>query len=153
ITQRFRASHRNPAEVRMKPLLMTVAAGLLLGAGVPKGGAGERKADEAAIRALVQQLTDGWNKGDGDACAAVFTEDGDQVTFGGQHLQGRREIAALHRGLLAGPLKGSRLKLEVARLRFPSPDVALAHVTGGVVPAGQSEVPPERNSMTTVVAL
>jgi hypothetical protein len=36
-----------------------------------------RSTDEAAIRALYQQLTDGWNKGSGEAFAAPFAEDND----------------------------------------------------------------------------
>jgi uncharacterized protein (TIGR02246 family) len=35
-------------------------------------------ADEAAIRALYQQVIDGWNAGSGDAFAAPFEEDADQ---------------------------------------------------------------------------
>jgi uncharacterized protein (TIGR02246 family) len=36
-------------------------------------------ADEAAIRALLQQIIDGWNKGSGDAFAVPFAEDSDFV--------------------------------------------------------------------------
>ena len=46
-------------------------------------------ADEAAVRALYQQLMDGWNQGSGDAFASVFTEDGDLIGFDGTHLKGR----------------------------------------------------------------
>ncbi len=42
-------------------------------------------ADEAAVRGLYQQLTDGWNQGSGAAFAAVFTQDGDLVAFDGTH--------------------------------------------------------------------
>ena len=45
--------------------------------------------DEAAVRALYQELMDGWNQGSGAAFAAVFTEDGDLVAFDGTHFKGR----------------------------------------------------------------
>ena len=33
--------------------------------------------DEAAVRALYQELMNSWNKGSGESCAAPFAEDGD----------------------------------------------------------------------------
>ena len=49
----------------------------------PEEAAENDSADEVAVRALYQQLMDGWNQGSGDAFAAVFTEDGDLVGFDG----------------------------------------------------------------------
>jgi len=42
--------------------------------------------DEAAVRALYQQLMDAWNEGSGEAFAAVFAEGGDLIGFDGTHL-------------------------------------------------------------------
>jgi hypothetical protein len=56
-------------------------------------------ADEAAVRALYQQLMDGWNQGSGTAFTAVFTEDGDLVAFDGTHFKGCQEIAPFTRTL------------------------------------------------------
>jgi hypothetical protein len=42
-------------------------------------GTTTKPADEAAVRGLYQQLRDGWNRSNGEAFAAVFTEDGDLV--------------------------------------------------------------------------
>jgi short-subunit dehydrogenase len=52
--------------------------------------------DEAAVRALYQQMMHGWNQGSGEAFAAVFAEDGDLIGFDGTHLKGRQEIARFH---------------------------------------------------------
>jgi uncharacterized protein (TIGR02246 family) len=68
-----------------------------------------RSADEDAIRALYQQLLDGWNKGSGEAFAAPFAEDGDLVGFDGTHLKGSQEIASFHQQLFDTFVKGSRL--------------------------------------------
>ena len=108
--------------------------------------------DEAAVRALYQQLMDGWNQGSGDAFAAAFTEDGDLVGFDGTHLKGREEIAPFHQQLFDKWLKGSRLVGQVKEVRFLSPDVALIHAVGGTVMRGKSEPSPERDSIQTLVA-
>jgi uncharacterized protein (TIGR02246 family) len=40
-------------------------------------------ADEAAVRALLQQMLDGWNEGSGTAFAAPFAEDALFIAFDG----------------------------------------------------------------------
>ena len=109
-------------------------------------------ADEAAVRALYQQLMDGWNQGSGEAFAAVFTEDGDLVGFDGTHLKGRQEIAPFHQQLFDKWLKGSRLVGEVKDVRLLHPDIAVMHAVGSTVMRGKSEPVPERDSIQTLVA-
>ena len=109
-------------------------------------------ADEAAVRALYQQLMDGWNQGSGDAFAAVFTEDGDLIGFDGTHFKGRQEIAPFHQRLFDKWLKGSRLVGQVKDVRFLSPDVALLHAVGGTIMRGKTRHSPERDSIQTLVA-
>ena len=118
----------------------------------PEEAAANDSAEEAAVRALYQQLMDGWNQGSGDAFAAVFTEDGDLIGFDGTHFKGRQEIAPFHQRLFDKWLKGSRLVGQVKDVRFLSPDVALMHAVGGTVLRGKSEPVPERDSIQTLVA-
>jgi uncharacterized protein (TIGR02246 family) len=47
---------------------------------------GDNATNEAAVRHLYQQLMDGWNKGSGNALAALFAEDGVLVAFDGTAL-------------------------------------------------------------------
>lgn len=108
--------------------------------------------DEAAVRALYQQMMDAWNVGSGEAFAAVFTEDGDLIAFDGTHFKGRREIAPFHQRLFDTHLKGTRLVGQVTSVRFLSPDVALMHAVGGTVMRGKSAPSPERDSIQTLVA-
>ena len=117
-----------------------------------KTSTANHSADEAAVRALYQQVMDGWNQGSGDAFAAVFTEDGDLVGFDGTHFKGRQQIAPFHQQLFDKWLKGSRLVGEVKDVRFLSPDVVLMHAVGGTVMRGKSEPVPERDSIQTLVA-
>jgi uncharacterized protein (TIGR02246 family) len=110
-------------------------------------------ADEAAIRALYQQVIDGWNAGRGDAFAAPFEEDADQMGFDGIHFKGRKEIASFHQHLFDMSLKGSRLVGKVRSVRFVTSDVAVMHAVGGTVMAGQTDLDPERNSVQTLFAV
>lgn len=109
--------------------------------------------DEVAIRFLYQQLMDGWNKGTGEAFAAPFAEDGDLVGFDGTHLKGQKEIVSFHQQLFNSYVKGSRLVGKVKKVRFLTSDVALMHVIGGTIMAGQTDIDPERNSIQIIVAM
>jgi uncharacterized protein (TIGR02246 family) len=95
---------------------------------------------------------DGWNRGSGEAFASPFAEDGDLVGFDGTHLKGRQEIASFHQQLFDTYVKGTRLVGKIRSVRFLTSDVALMHVVGGTIMAGQTDIEPERNSVQTLVA-
>jgi len=111
------------------------------------------QADELKIRALFEDLLGDWGRGDGEAYGSRFTEDADYVAFDGTHTRGRQEIAASHQRLFDRFLKGTRLTGRLLSIRFPSPDVALVHATGGTVMRGKTKPSPERNSIQTLVAV
>lgn len=46
---------------------------------------GDQRADEDAIRTLIDQQVNGWAAGDPEAYASVFTQDADYVTLLGTH--------------------------------------------------------------------
>ncbi len=109
--------------------------------------------DEAAVREVYRRLMEGWNRGSGEAFAAVFDEDGDQVAFDGTRFRGRREISDFHQELFDKWLKGTRLVGRIESVRFPVPGVAIAHARGGTIMRGKSEPSPERDSIQTLVAV
>lgn len=109
-------------------------------------------ADDVAVRALYQQLMDGWNKGDGEAFATPFAEDGDLVAFDGTRFEGRREIVSFHQPLFDKWLRGTRLVGQVKSVRFLTPDAAVMHVIGGTIMRGESKPSPVRDSIQTLVA-
>nr|WP_082984028.1 SgcJ/EcaC family oxidoreductase [Mycobacterium sp. 1165178.9] len=55
---------------------------------------GDQRADEEAIRALLDQQVKGWAAGDPAAYASVFTADPQYITFLGSRYRGRDAIAA-----------------------------------------------------------
>lgn len=109
--------------------------------------------DEAAIRDLFRRLLDDWGRGDGDSYGSRFTEDADYVAFEGTHTRGRLEIASSHQQLFDKWLKGTRLTGRIESVKFPSPDVAVVHATGGTVMSGKTKPSPERDSIQTLVAV
>lgn len=105
------------------------------------------------MRGLLQQMIDGWNRGSGEGFAAPFAEDGDQVAFDGTRLTGRRHIAEFHQMLFDRFLRGTRLVGKVTDVRFLTPEVALVHAIGSTIPAGETDLAPDRNSVQTLVAI
>ncbi len=93
--------------------------------------------DEAAIRGLINQVQEGWNKGDGAAFAAPFADDADYVVVDGRHAKSRQAIAGGHQQIFDTIYKGSRNTATVLGVRFLREDVAIAHITWHlVVPPG-----------------
>jgi uncharacterized protein (TIGR02246 family) len=109
--------------------------------------------DEAKILALFEDLLEDWGRGDGEAYGFRFTDDADYVAFDGTRTRGRVEIAASHQELFDKWLKGTRLTGRILSIKFPSPDVALVHATGGTVMRGKTKTSPERDSIQTLVAV
>jgi uncharacterized protein (TIGR02246 family) len=109
--------------------------------------------DQAKLRALFEELLEDWGRGDGEAYGSRFTEDADYVAFDGTHTRGRAEISASHQQLFDRFLKSTRLTGHILSIKFPSPDVALIHATGGTVMRGKTRRSPERDSIQTLVAV
>lgn len=86
------------------------------------------KADDTAIRQIVQQVQDGWNAHDGKAFAAPFAEDADYVIVNGQHIKGRMAIETGHTGIFTTIYKDSRNVATIKSIRFLRSDVGLVHV-------------------------
>ena len=89
----------------------------------------DKKQDEAAITALLDAFVEGWNAGDGEACARPFAADADFVAVTGLRVQGRDLIAAGHKEILVTVFRGVQLRPTVNSIRFLRPDVAAVDVT------------------------
>ncbi len=94
-----------------------------------------------------------WDRGDGEAYGACFTEDADYVTFQGDHLQGRRAIADTHQELWNSVLRGSTLEGEIKKIHFITPELAIFHGLGAVKLKWQKTAPKKRDSINTNVAI
>jgi uncharacterized protein (TIGR02246 family) len=110
-------------------------------------------ADADAIRALVGELVEAWNAGDGEAYGRPFADECDYVTFNGERVRGRAAIAASHQQLFDTHLKDSRLLVETVDMRSVGKDTILVHMTGNSLLKGQRKPRESRRSIQTLVAV
>lgn len=88
--------------------------------------------EEAAIRKAVETIEEGWNAKSGKQLASVFAEEHDYVIVDGRFMPGftREANAAAHQGLFDGVHKETDIQLDLAKVRFLTPDLAVAHAKG-----------------------
>ena len=92
---------------------------------------------------VIQAVYDAWADNDADAFAALYTEDA-TVVQPGIHQKSNDDIRTTMAAGFAGPLKGSRVLDKPQSIRLLGSDAAIVITEGGVLMAGQTELPPER---------
>jgi uncharacterized protein (TIGR02246 family) len=137
--------------MNLKVLRLFFAAALLLCAFAGREALAQ-EADEAAIRQAVQTMQDGWNQKKGAVFASSFAQEHDYVVVNGMFLpkMSREANAQAHQGLFDGVYKEVDLKLSVAKIRFLTPEIAVAHVQGFSYPRGKMEEKRQEVVITTV---
>ena len=103
--------------------------------------------DEAAIKTVIVQMTEGFNKHDAEASTRMYQPDADFVSVRGEMGLGREAAEKTLRRIFETRAKAAALKTEEVQIRFIRPDVALAHVTNelsGLVAADGQNLPSHR---------
>jgi uncharacterized protein (TIGR02246 family) len=97
--------------------------------------------DEAAIRKVIAEMTEGFNNHDGKAAARMYTPDARFVSVRGDMMNGQGEIEKGLSAILTKRAKSATQQTMDVTVRFIRPDVALANVTnelsGLVAPDGR----------------
>lgn len=88
-------------------------------------GGAARSADEAAITSEVQAFSEAWSRGDADAAAAFYVEDGVRVGASGDIQHGRAELRDAYERLFHGPFAGARVVQDPGHVRMLTLDLAL----------------------------
>jgi uncharacterized protein (TIGR02246 family) len=119
----------------MRSIALAVAAfvtvGLLIAAGAPGPGFKDTttEIDEKAIRTLLRDLGEEWNKHEMNGFSARLGENADVVNRFGQWMKGRAAITehliALHKSAFRAQLESRSSQIE--QVRFLNPEVAVAH--------------------------
>lgn len=86
------------------------------------------EADTEEIRRIVLAQAEAWTRGDAEGYAAGAGDDLGFTNIRGMRFVGREAFVKVHERILKGIDAGSRLELEVERVTFPGPDVAVAEV-------------------------
>jgi len=85
--------------------------------------------DEAAIRNVITQMTENFNRHDAKAMASIFTVDGDLVNVYGTQLKGQSIIETGLARMIKSIVPPATLRTLKVEVRFIRPDVAITHVT------------------------
>ena len=105
-------------------------------------GWAQSPADEAAIRAIVQNEINTWNKGDAVGYSKDFAKDGTFTNIRGQFFTGYDGFLKQHQVIFDGIFKNTTLSQRVISLEFIRPDVAVVQTVTAVsgLPAGPDVV-------------
>lgn len=106
---------------------------------------------DSGLRSLYHSVLHAWNVANGEEFARCFAEDGEVVGFDGSQIKGRTAIAEEMNRIFADHAVGSYVG-KVRSVRPLGPKAAVLRAVAGVVPAGESDVNPELNSVQTLVA-
>lgn len=108
--------------------------------------------DVAAVRAVVLQQADAWNRHDAAAYSALFTADCDVVNIVGWWWKSRAEMQAKLTRAFSSVFRESTLTFDGVSVKFLTPEVAVAHatwrMTGMHMPPG---IPPPDHGIQTLV--
>jgi uncharacterized protein (TIGR02246 family) len=107
----------------------------------------ERAKDESALLKNAEAFVEAFHKGDAKALAAFWAPDGDYTDQTGRQLKGREAIEKAFQGFFADN-KGLKLRIDIASLRFVTPDTAVEDGTTSVIPPDGG--PPSRARYTIV---
>jgi len=106
--------------------------------------------DDRAVRDAIRALYTAWGANDADALAALYVEDA-TVVQPGIYRQNRDELRTGMAAAFAGTLRNSTVIDEPRSVRFLGDAAAVAISEGGVVRAGETELPAERAVRATWV--
>ncbi|GAB3647104.1 nuclear transport factor 2 family protein [Glycomyces tarimensis] len=110
-----------------------------------------RERDQAAFDEIRRQQEQAWIDQDGAAFAATFSEDADVVTFSGDHLSTRDEIAEGMQYYFDNYIVDSRLNMISEHVRYVERDVVVIVRTGCIINEGESECREDSYSTNTNV--
>lgn len=86
-------------------------------------------AGEDPIRRLLADQVAGWNAADAEAWGEHLAEDADFINILGMHFRGRQAAVQRHAELFDTAFKGSRLGMDVDRIRHLGRSAAVAETT------------------------
>jgi uncharacterized protein (TIGR02246 family) len=105
--------------------------------------------DDAAIRKVMKDVAEVWNKHDVVAFSMLFAEDADFTNWRGDvRVHGREEIEKEHTDSFAGMFRQSKLTVVDTQIRFFAPDVAAVQcewrLVGTIDYDGKGIIPPRK---------
>ena len=112
------------------------------------------RANEAAVRAVIEAFIDSWNRNDMARLAGLFVEDADFVDVFGNWFRDRNAIEQALTERHATVFGDSRFAEEDFAIRFPKPDLAIVHSVielSGAVDRHDQQLTPGLGVITSVI--
>lgn len=142
------AAHRSLPSSGIAVALLSV---LSLSTSVAQSHGGAQPADDAAVRVVVAQISDAWNRRDMRGAAAAFTADGTLISGNGTTKTGREAVERYLGEVAAALPNGTRFSATVTSVRFLERDVALVLSKGGFLMPGDTTVTTERLGLQSII--
>jgi uncharacterized protein (TIGR02246 family) len=101
--------------------------------------------NETEVRLRIQEYENAFNKGDAKSAAAIYDVNGTHTYANGITHIGRSEIEKGLMESLAGPMKGTQIKITPEVIRFPTNDIAIENASfllSGIKMQDGTEIPP-----------
>jgi uncharacterized protein (TIGR02246 family) len=105
-----------------------VVATLALAACISAAGSHGSEPDEVRIRQLIAEEQTAWNRANAKLYAAHFQDDGGFTNVLGNVYYGRQAFEERHAQLFSTAFAGSKIEMNVRKVRFLRPDVAIVDV-------------------------
>lgn len=116
--------HWHKAAVALAALVVTLTGSAVASADPVEQTAG-RPGDLAAFARILDAQTEAWFAEDGEGFAATFWQDGDLVTFNGDHLAGREGIATGMQYYFDNFMDPTHIRILSEHVTFVNPDLAV----------------------------
>jgi uncharacterized protein (TIGR02246 family) len=98
--------------------------------------------DEPAIRHLVAEFVDAWNRHDAHAFSETFAEDADFTNVRGDSAHGRKAVEDFHAPTFATRFKSTHQTADDVKIRFLTPDIASVDIRWEMTGATDAEGTP-----------
>src|SRR5262249_26554884 len=85
----------------------------------------QTSSDEAAVKKIIQDQVVAWNKGDAQAFARDFADDGTFTNLLGMFFIGKEAFRERHDQIFKTVYKGSTKQEDIGSIKFVRPDVAI----------------------------
>ena len=105
---------------------------------------------ESDVRALLDTLYQAWQANDADAFVQDYLPDA-TVSMAGSYAADREQVRQHMSAAFAGPLRGSRGIDDPRSVRFVTDDVCVVNSVAGILMAGETSLPRERERLATWV--
>ena len=91
----------------------------------PQGASMSSASDEAAVRKVISDITECFNRRDARAIAAHYAEDADHIGVNGNWVSGKAQLEKSLIESFAGIVPWPRAEHSIVNIRFLAPDIAV----------------------------